>query len=268
MNLKRQSYVFITLASVIVAIALTAYGFVFEKVQDRTGRLLMAVETVKAVTHVRFLLMEVAIYHAPRSAQQWNRQTAALQRQLSAQVDMASEKINVVDKLRTNLIIISRLYGQLAEADPMMPGVKNELGSRLVDELFVDTQNVLDGGPLVWRMLSNPVADTTSHRRDQNRNGAGRGGESGVSPPSTGGQRNWRLVEQIRPDGRQYCAGASAHFWRHRGFACERKIQQCHFRDDTECAFTDRFQRRRGARESGRAGQFRLYTGADQDSVD
>ncbi|MES2949600.1 MAG: response regulator [Pseudomonadota bacterium] len=163
MTLKQHSLALIFLASVIAALAALGSGFAIDHVKNETRHMLVAEEVLKDVSRMRFLLIETAFYHEQRSTLQWQTQVATLRRLLAAQAYSESQQTALLEKLKSLLTVMERLYGQLVKVDA---GANNvELTARIVSELFVGSQEMLDDAFELMRLsrLDVEAAQSDAH---------------------------------------------------------------------------------------------------------
>jgi PAS domain S-box-containing protein len=166
MTLKQQNLILIAVACIVVTLALTVNNLAMRQVENQTDKMQAAENAVKGLSQLRFLLVETALYHEPRSSIQWRQRVNSLRDYLSAQNYGEPDQANLVAKEQQNLTVISGLYDKLVDTDFQSKGMDSELGAHIVNELFVATEEMLDDAFELMRISRLKVETAQTQARD------------------------------------------------------------------------------------------------------
>ena len=116
MTLQRQSTLLAWLAVLAVTLVVGVTLSAASEVRAQTDQIEMAEGTAKAVGNFRYLIMETALYHQARSSQQWRQRVDSFGRQLAVHRYSESREQALLDRERSNLAVIGRLFDGLSAA--------------------------------------------------------------------------------------------------------------------------------------------------------
>ena len=157
MLLKRQSTLLSVLASLAFAATLAITAWSAREVRSKTEQNSMAQETVRAVTSLRYLAMEMALYGEARAQKQWASRHASFQQSLARHAYSGAAERRLLAREKNNLLTLDRLFRRIdvnpqsdAEADRRKTGA-------VVSALFLTAQDMLDDGFELMRLSRNAL---------------------------------------------------------------------------------------------------------------
>ena len=152
MLLNRQRTLLTIVASLTFAITLLVTALAAREVRIKTAQISMAEETLRAVTHFRYLTMEAVLYGEPRAARQWTQRHASIKAALAAHKYSERAQNLLLEREKANLVVLDRLFSRL-RAGMVDPAVRANRSGTIVSALFLTTQNMLDDGFDLMRLI-------------------------------------------------------------------------------------------------------------------
>lgn len=116
MTLQRQSTLLAWLAVLALLLLAGVTMSAASEVRRQTEQSEMAESTARAVGNFRYLIMETALYREARSGQQWRQRVDSFRRQLAANRYSEGRQRALLDRERSNLAVIERLFDSLTGA--------------------------------------------------------------------------------------------------------------------------------------------------------
>jgi PAS domain S-box-containing protein len=153
MLLNRQRNLLTIAATLACASALITTAITAREVKIKTAEMSMAEETIRAVTHFRYLTMEVVLYGEARAARQWERRYASVQQAISGHRYTELAENLLLERERANLAVLDRLFKRLAGTAAAVPGRLPHQDNTVVSALFLTTQDMLDDGFDLTRLI-------------------------------------------------------------------------------------------------------------------
>ena len=150
MRLKQQSNILacIAVAAVATVFALTAWSA--REVQTQTEQITMAENTSKAISQLRYLIIETALYRERRTIEQWRKRAASTREMLAQHQYSEANEAALLERERVNLTMVVLLYERLTHADtaqavtPAGEAAATERAASSLSALFLTTQDMLD----------------------------------------------------------------------------------------------------------------------------
>lgn len=152
MLLNRQRTLLTIVASLTFAITLLVTALAAREVRIKTAQISMAEETLRAVSHFRYLTMEAVLYGEPRAARQWTQRHASIKAALAAHKYSERAQNLLLEREKANLVVLDRLFERL-RAGMDDPAVRANRSGTIVSALFLTTQNMLDDGFDLMRLI-------------------------------------------------------------------------------------------------------------------
>jgi PAS domain S-box-containing protein len=149
-TLNRQSNLLAWLGLVVVLAVLVGTGLSASDVRRQTREILIAEETVKSVTHFRFLILETALYREPRSQVQWQQSIQRFRQLLETRRYGEDDENALLKKERANLEVLANLYTRLVSGSqrlltmPQANDLSQLAVAGTVSALFLTTQDMVD----------------------------------------------------------------------------------------------------------------------------
>jgi PAS domain S-box-containing protein len=148
MTLKQQSNLLAWLAALAVAAVLSVSWLSLHQVRQQTAQITTAEDTAKGVAQFRYLIMEAALYHEPRSLEQWKRHVASFRVALAEHHYTTAASNGLLQREREQLDILARQFERLAATSKDYP----ELLASNVSALFLTTQDMGDDAYELMRL--------------------------------------------------------------------------------------------------------------------
>ena len=152
MLLNHQRNLLTVVATLAFAAALLVNGLAAREVRLKTSQISMAEDTVRAVTHFRYLAMEVVLNGEERARRQWEQRYASVQKVLAGHHYSERAENLLLERERANLVVLDRLFRRLA-ADAVPPNGPHRQANTVVSALFMATQDMQDDGFDLMRLI-------------------------------------------------------------------------------------------------------------------
>ena len=152
MLLNRQRTLLTIVASLTFAITLLVTALAAREVRIKTAQISMAEETLRAVSHFRYLTMEAVLYGEMRAARQWTERHASIKATLAAHKYSERAQNLLLEREKANLAVLDRLFQRL-RAGMADPAVRANRSGTVVSALFLTTQYMLDDGFDLMRLI-------------------------------------------------------------------------------------------------------------------
>ena len=146
MTLNRQIHLLAWLAGVAVLAGVLMTALSALDVRRQNEQILNAENTARGVTHFRFLIMETALYHEPRSVRQWEQSVTSFRALLAKARTTHPHDRALLEQQKANLEVLNRLFPRLAAAapEPHADVANPQAYAAVLSALFLTTQDMID----------------------------------------------------------------------------------------------------------------------------